>query len=469
MLAFKHTNSMHAPVRRGITLIEVMMSTMVVSLGILGLASLIPLGTHLTNRGTEADRVAIVGERALHELKIRGGLNPSRWFIPGDNDPTGTPGPNEISLSSARLPVRQPYMIDPMFFGGTYGTDVSRTKFPYSTTLALGSGNTFYETNNKSMQMWRISLNTTPGSSVAMSLPQAKLGFQSDDDLAAERPSDGELPAFQTFFNRPAGAVAGGPNVYGDIKRQAKGDYAWMVMLVPEAYDQSRVSYLPAANPNVSPNSPNESDPMQPPINTEDFSGLGRANLLGATLNDVATDEYTAHVLVTKKRAGGIPQGAIPATINAASSKELKTSERIVEVASFIGSGGYSTGEVQLQCAATSREDAEDITLKLANGDWICLARRLPRTAGMMYPRGNNFPRGDIYQWYRVVMVDEVIDSTGSATGTVGPFTRRVTISGPDWASLGGALDPTHAIIVDGVVGVYTKRVRLESQSPWSP
>lgn len=451
MLAFKHTNSMHAPVRRGITLIEVMMSTMVVSLGILGLASLIPLGTHLTNRGTLADRVAIVGERALHELKIRGGLNPSRWFIPGDNDPTGTPGPNEISLSSARLPVRQPYMIDPMFFGGNYGTDVSRTKFPYSTTLAIGSGNTFYETNNKSMQMWRISLNTTPGSSVAMSLPQAKLGFQSDDDLAAERPSDGELPAFQTFFNRPAGAVAGGPNVYGDIKRQAEGDYSWMVMLVPEAYDQSRVSYLPSSNPVLANN---ESNAMQPPINTEDFSSLGRANLLGATLNDVATDEYTAHVLVTRKRAGGIPAGALATSTN----EDYLRSERIVEIPAggFLSSSGYSTGEVQIAQTGGTLEQAEDITLKISNGDWICLVRRLPRTTPSL------FPRGDIYQWYRVVMVDEVV-STGTG------FTRRLTINGPDWASLGGALDPTHAIIVDGVVGVYTKRVRLESQSPWSP
>ena len=226
MLFTKYNPTKHVPARPGITLIEVMMSTMVVSLGILGLASLIPLGTHLTNRGTLADRVAILGERALHEFKIRGGHNPSRWFIPGDTDPSSQPGPNEFSLSSARLPIRQPYMIDPMFFGGNYGTDASRTKFPYPSQLAIGGANTYYETTSKAMQMWRISLNTTPGSSTALSLPQAKLAFQSEDDLATERPSDGELPAFQTFFNRSA-AVSGnatGTNIGGEVKRQAEGE-----------------------------------------------------------------------------------------------------------------------------------------------------------------------------------------------------------------------------------------------------
>ncbi|PQO38165.1 hypothetical protein [Blastopirellula marina] len=459
MLVTKHHQPLATSHRLGITLIEVMMSTMVVSLGILGLASLIPLGTHLTNRGTLADRVAILGERALHEFMIRGGHNPSRWFIPGDTDPA-TPGPNEFSLSTARLPVRQPYMIDPMFFGGNYGTDVSRTKFPYPTQLAIGGTDTFYDTTSKAMQMWRISLNTTPGGTTALSLPQAKLGFQSEDDLAIERPSDGELPAFQTFFKRTGASTTG-----EFVKRQATGEYSWMVMLVPEAYDQSRVSYLPSSNKDLTSA---ELQLMQPPINIEDFSGAGRASMLGSTINDVATDEYTAHVLITHKRAGGIPQGAIPATINSSSSDELKTNERAVEVASFLSSGGYSTGEVQLQCKTNDREDAEERVLKLSNGDWICLAGRLPRTSGTTYPRGDNFPRGDVYQWYRVVMVDDVLDSTGSSTGTSGPtYTRQVSISGPDWPS--GAYTPTHAIIVEGVVGVYSKRIRLESQSPWSP
>src|SRR5690606_12323375 len=111
-------------------------------------------------------------------------------------------------------------------------------------------------------------------------------------------------------------------------------------------------------------------------------------------------------------------------------------------------------------------EDAEKHVLKLSNGDWICLARRMTNT-----PTNSttSFPRGDVYQWYRVVMVDDIqTTSTG--------FSRRVTISGPDWpvdmtsppASI-TATQPTHAIIVEGVVGVYSKRVRLESKSLWSP
>ena len=425
----------------GVTLIEVMMSTMVVSLGILGLVSLIPLGTHLTERGTRADRIASLGERIYHEAKIRGAFDASLWAeatgISPFNANTGPPTP---------LPVRQPYMIDPMFFGSN-GTHASRAKFPYRTTFAIGGGSTAPAaiSPNKELQMWRVSLQRSRGGA-AMSLPHARLAFQSDDDLSIERPDDGELPPFQSFYRR------GNPEVF--VRRQAMGEYTWMIMLTPQPASLSRYSTL------ASLGTPTESEHAQPPINLGTITGFTNADAIRTSLRNAATDEYTASIIILKNRQGRIPAAVGDLTTNTL--EATLTNERVVRVQNFISSGGYSTGEVQLQASGT-REQAEELSLKLSNGDWICLAARLPLH--------NGFPRGDVYQWYRVVMVDDIVDSSGSITGTTAPFTRRVTISGPDWSEGIGtpAIPPTHAIIVDGVVGVYQKRVRLESRSPWTP
>ncbi|RCS54555.1 hypothetical protein DTL42_05300 [Bremerella cremea] len=477
MLVTKHYQPLSSSRRRrGITLIEVMMSTMVVSLGILGLASLIPLGTHLTNRGTLADRVAILGERAFHEAKARRYFDPSRWI-------NGTTGGTPSSVAATTggnspLPLRQPYLIDPMFFGAN-GTHASRRLFPYNEEFSFGDTMQQAETNvsnnnQKAVQMLRLSVNTTPGSTSSLSLPQAKVAFQSDDDLAYERPSDGEQPGFQTFFNRTAAADTNGPNYYGDVKRQAAGEYSWMIMLTPEPFDLSNVSALTSSALTA-----NEARWMQPPINIAVDASGNTVNLNGTnsprfdnelfpTLKNAATDEYTAHVIIMKNRQGTIPTGDV-STITATSDPEYQSNERMVRVSDFLASGGYSTGEVELSQKGGTLEDAEKRVLKLSNGDWICLARRMTNT-----PTNSttSFPRGDVYQWYRVVMVDDIVDTSGSGTG---PFTRRITINGPDWpvdttsnASI-TATQPTHAIIVEGVVGVYSKRVRLESKSLWSP
>lgn len=444
MLFTMPNNTNHCQAHRGITLIEVMMSTMVVSLGILGLVALIPLGTHLTERGVQADRVASLGERAYHEAKARQVFNPSKWFIPGDTDPIGNIGPDEISLESARLPVRQPYMIDPLFFGAN-GTDSSRVVFPYATSLAVAGASTasLDSASTRPIQMPRLSLRNDSVAS-ALSLPLARQSFQSYDDLAFERPDDGDLPSFQRFYERGTTPTF--------VKRQALGEYSWMIMLTPEPFETRKVSTIPTAL------SPTDASWMQPPIDiTRTPAPPIGTSALTPVLSRAATDEYTAHVLIVKNRQGIIPQGAI----GAADPELVQSNERILNVSGFLSSGGYSTGEVVLQQTTGSREDAEERVLKLSNGDWICLVKRMPANA--------NYPRGDIYQWYRVVMVDEVLDNAGTTTGSALPFSRRVTISGPDWPLATAASAPTHAIVVDGVVGVYSKRVKLESQTPWTP
>ena len=277
-------------------------------------------------------------------------------------------------------------------------------------------------------------------------------------------PSDGEAPPIQSFYIRDdvAGTnnhnVSGiSTNVGGEVRRQAAGEYTWMIMLTPEPMDHSLVS-------SVTSLSAAQATAMHPPLTEVTTTGSYNAGMR-STLNAAATNEYVASVLILKNRQGTIPIGRVPAAgITTGSDEAWQTNERILEIVpgSFVGGSGAATGEIQIQQVGGTREDAEERTLKARNGDWICLVRRMP----VINP-STSLPRGDVYLWYKVVMVDEVVDSNGSPTGNVAPFTRYLTLSGPDWPV--DAHEPTHAIMVDGVVGVYTRNVRLQSPNVWSP
>jgi hypothetical protein len=61
------------------------------------------------------------------------------------------------------------------------------------------------------------------------------------------------------------------------------------------------------------------------------------------------------------------------------------------------------------------------------------------------------------YRWYRVVDVSEVAGS--------GPFTRDVTLFGPDWHI---AAASTEATLLNNIVAVYEKTIRLETSGLWT-
>ncbi|MFI4874228.1 MAG: hypothetical protein ACIALR_02785, partial [Blastopirellula sp. JB062] len=193
----------------GITLVEVLMSTMVVMLGILGLISLIPLGSHLAERGTRSDRIASVGRRVYREAKIRGVLNPASWMDPvaGDQD--------TFRVSATSLPVRQSYLIDPMFF---VDLDAQRQYFPFDTSGTV--------------RMRRLSLGSAEVAELMES--RAELAFVSEDDYGVGdaggyiRPNDREVALSQRFFNR----TVDGADI--PIRRQSQGTYSWAIMLVPD-------------------------------------------------------------------------------------------------------------------------------------------------------------------------------------------------------------------------------------------
>jgi hypothetical protein len=73
------------PCRRGISLLEVLVSIGILSIGLCGVAALITAGKLVMVEANKSDRTGACGRAALHEVKVRGWLNWQYWAA--DNRP----------------------------------------------------------------------------------------------------------------------------------------------------------------------------------------------------------------------------------------------------------------------------------------------------------------------------------------------------------------------------------------------
>lgn len=67
--------------KRGETLIEIMASIMVLSIGLVGVLAAIPFGGFRMSQMTEADNSAAVGRNAVRTIRVNGWGNPAGWLI----------------------------------------------------------------------------------------------------------------------------------------------------------------------------------------------------------------------------------------------------------------------------------------------------------------------------------------------------------------------------------------------------
>lgn len=143
--------------RRGISLLEVLISIGVTSVGLLGVLALIPLGGAQTRQGQVAERAPVIGLSAFAEVRNRDMLNPNNWLTSAGTAPT-----------AGSIPVN--FCLDP---------------------LAIASGNTAGFPQYASVQMARLTL--ANGGGGTMSLPLARSIFTSQDDLRIAFPGNGTL------------------------------------------------------------------------------------------------------------------------------------------------------------------------------------------------------------------------------------------------------------------------------------
>ena len=165
---------------------------------------------------------------------------------------------------------------------------------------------------------------------------------------------------------------------------------------------------------------------------------------VGNQANRQYDDEYLLSIAVFSARNLAIEKAnAVDADI--ANVPERTTNVRLL-------SGGVSGGEVQLRHPihknVTDRVLYAENVLKVQTNSWIMLSGNVAN---------NSNRRKRYYRWYRVLNVSPAFVNKNVAI-------RNVMLQGADWEL---ANNNTQATIMEGVVGVFERKIRLENSSLW--
>ena len=213
---------------------EVLVSIGVVAIGLMGVATLIPLAFQQAETGAQNERKAALSKQAFREFHVLGMANPAMWVSPlGLLDPTNQPTNVAITRPDD---VRSAFCIDPRWtalnaYAPTTG-QYKQTPPKWQFSFPAVNANTF--TLPEVIEHWigirgpavmpRISLRAAPRSFTMLSPVVADEKFIAQNDLEFELPKQETLPPVQT-------ALTGAS---GPLKRYAAGAFSWFATVVPQ-------------------------------------------------------------------------------------------------------------------------------------------------------------------------------------------------------------------------------------------
>lgn len=449
--------------RLGISLTEVLIAMGILTLGLLGVAALFPVGGYYMQKAEISDRGSAIAQSVMSDIVARGMLNPRSWFamVPGTtsagNWNTGfasdgkycqMPKTSKIftrpfaeTLSQA---LAQPQAVtDPALIGRQFGyafildpmgvaAASAGTPSPYNTVavpvpssaflMPASSSSTYYTAAawtpfkaaaTSAPYIWPIRRLTfqQPTTGWQMDANMAEHYFRGDDDLSVDFPERDDHPAMQQWktydFNNN--------NVQIPLKRNWQGDYSWMVSIVPKT----------------------------------------TAARVGLATSPESYD-YDVSVVVFHKRV--LPDGPSD-DINGIASRERMVKASVL-------SKGPSGGELLLEQMGDGIPESPFDLLKA--GQWIMLCGPHPSST----PAD---PRFALF-WYQVISIEgkgERLNSSGQtspAPPSSDPERRVVALRGPEWPWLPATnlTDNTQLSnslcvgIFPGAVAVHSKSLRLE-------
>lgn len=428
--------------RRGITLLEVLISIGVVSVGLLGVAALIPLGSLAVNETAKADRSAALGRSAQHEVRVRRMLERMRddgavrWYCAKQYVPM------DDGASWRRLfLIGQPFAIDPLFAAEAAvdpQTDGDFNCFPFKDVSVP------FAADDPRLPRLRLDIFEGSISMVAADaqkrLPVVNRIFRWQDDLIFDFDEDNpdRRPRQSCLWSNPVApntpVVASYPNWSDDadpqtgnaLQAQAADNYSWMLTAVPD--------------PSELPNKPDSADQWD-------------------ALIALRQKTHEVSIVTFYKRDFTCDAAADP------------PSERFVGI-DFIGTGiGGGDAVLYTSFSGTTPEQAQEL-LKVKENEWIMVTGfvREPRLDPIFeLITGPDSGKRRIAKWYRVIRVDDEIDTDTIVHGAHHEpcYQRHITLAGPDWDKdwqyyIGPFYSPPHATIIDGAIGVYTTTVTLE-------
>lgn len=394
--------------RSGVTLVEVLISMGILAIGLLGAASMFPVGSYFMQKGDVADRGAAIAQAAFADLVARGDLSPENWqaWNTGAYRPMGgtmrqwMAGADrtneELYQANMNTNLGFVYMIDPLGTAAGVRANLNREQLSRAPFDAVFDSEVVADpapVDAMAVNRWAAFNNRWPVrrlSSKEISLgaqpsePLANQIYTSDDDLAFSVANDEDSATQQRIV---------GPDMDGDgvpdsaIARQSRGDYSWLATITPT---QSDAREALALNPS-------------------------------AYYFDVS-------VVVFYKRA----------VANIASSERL--------VAGRVVSTGTGGGEILL---TKLNRDGGDPFEELRQGQWVMVSG----------PHPNSTAGEPLFftQWYRVLAIDD--EQRGPIQNASAQ--RLVGLRGPDWPWDANAR--VRVGLFPGAVAVHTKTMRLES------
>jgi hypothetical protein len=421
--------------RPGVSLLEIMISIGVVGIGLIGVASLIPLAHYKATEGVREDRKAIFGKRAYREFFIQGFDRPGSmvgfpqnpvkpyWVQLSPIDPylayRYPPGVPQFPTGYGDLK-NQSYCLDPVWVAARNElSGVVSNQFPDEAPAEIQVPRmTVRQQNLARFYEWRyhqmlaqgalppVAHNAASGETQAMfnnlrplSLTQANEIFGLRDDIVVqtiENPLEGAYA--------PAAPLAGAPNASTQrqflregvgnsiigTKQVTSGSFSWMATLTPEV----------AVNFSSPPATPYTSNVYQLSIvvfHQRDVSGRFR-------------EEVTAQVDPNN-------------SLMLAGTKQIAIAE-----------------------LTPSAIVPENVGVRhIRQGDWIALMQNPLPTSVPPLP---NYTR---LRWYQVVAADELDHDLD--------IDRELTLSGPDW-TVNWSM-PVYAVYLRNVATVYEKTIEL--------
>ena len=413
----------------GITLVEVLFAVGIIVIGLLGMAGLLAVAGSEMRKGLNADAMSTVANNASSEFDIRGMRSTSLYL--GYNRATArfqgfTPGPGmSFCIDPGFIAYRTAQVPDPVNTGNTVpGIPVNPLQQNQTLLPFQGSGDYFpYSpittdpTLNLEARMPRVTLRRTVGGG-PMGLLQAGELFVGHDDLSYQR--NDALVAPSQIYATDASA--------NRIKRLNLGQYTWFATVTPEITGA------------ISTGLENDRFILSIVVlEGRDFRDTYHVGLDGEP-GDAGTDDD-----------GNTLTDDILELGYAGSDDKYSyslDSERVVEV--IITGSGISGGEVMLKAPTAAQ-------LTLRPSDWIMLSA--------------NSSVGSIFRWYRVSYTEsEVKLVTDPSNGNPLYYKRNAVLEGadwnrPEWFPNQTLFYPTQATIMNDIIGVYQRPIRLENTS----
>ena len=426
----------------GITIIEVLFSVGIIVTGLLGVASLIVIAGAYMTQGLEADAMSNAGLNAIAEFDTRKMRRPDSllWHNPSTNSFTSVLssnlyGPGVDNRWGVAANDDDKNGIPDNIDEAGYGDDEPSPSFcidPFFIAQQVVDGNTnFYEANRfpgiqadsnnpngiAPWQMRRVTLinpsgianiRYPAGAQNILNLFQSREIFSIKDDLAFNTPAAAtELPQ-QSWITDQATANAVSPRQTNGIDDDHDG--------VTDELDEANVKRLNAAETSwMATLTPNRN----------------RRNI--AARQYEPTDQYLLSIVVFNNRF-----------INYTDDNAAPEKERLLNI-TFLNRG-FGGGEVRFS-------HTNPAALELRHGDWVMLSA--------------NSNIGSCFRWYRISYIEDETRTDIDGSGTVTGHYRDATLKGSDWnrPEWHNGTYTTHVTFIPGVIGVFEKTIRMESNS----